>query len=305
MKFEKKKRRHALKGFSLFFAFFLWLYVLSSAQTKGERIVTVVYKTPQGFSIKNQPVKEITFSVKGPRVFIRALMQKRDTLVVDLKDKFKKNKGRYEVNVSELEVNFPFGVELTRVEPNRLVVQLEKSLTKEVPVKLVTLGNVPSDHKMVRSDIEPKKIRITGAVSVARKIQELETVPVDLNGLTGTGSQKVPLSLVDDRLDLVQNSIEYSYVINPTRANMTLKNIPVRFFSSSLVKAASSRTVDLMVLADNEKGMEYGKNDIQVIAQTPPGATGKVEVELTAKLPPGLHLLEIKPSKITLEVEGK
>ena len=96
----KKKRKHALKIFSVFFAFFLWLYVLSSAQTKGEKIVKVVYKSPAGYAVKNQPVNEITYAIKGPRVFVRSIMSDEDKLVVDLQKFFKKNKSRYEINVN-------------------------------------------------------------------------------------------------------------------------------------------------------------------------------------------------------------
>lgn len=300
----KKRRKHALKGFSVFFAFFLWLYVLSSAQTKGEKIVKLEYRAPQGYALRNQPVKEVTYAIRGPRVFIRALMQKSDRVVVDLNDHFKKDKFRYEINVAELGVNFPFGVELARVEPNRLVVQLEKSLVKEVPVKAVTIGSVPSDHKMIKSGIEPKKITIEGPASITRKIREIETAPIELNGLTGSNSFKVPLSITDERIAMSQNSVEYSYVIHPTRANMILKNIPVKFFSARMIKGANRRNVNLMVLADNEEKLEYGKKDIEVIAEVPSEAKGKIEVQLKANLPPGLHLLEIQPSKLTIEVEG-
>lgn len=301
---SKKVRKHALKGFSVFFAFFLWLYVLSSAQTKGEKIIQLEYHAPRGLAVKNQPVKEVTYSIKGPRVFIRALMHKTDKLVVDLERFREPGKTRYEINVAELGVNFPFGVELTRVEPNRLVVQLEKSLKKEVPVKAVTAGEIPSDHKMALSEIEPKRVAVEGPASLVRKIKYLETAPVELNGLTGTGAFSAPLAKPDERVKLSKKAVKFSYVVHPTRANMILKNIPVKFLSSNLIKGSNRRSVNLMVLADNEEKLEYGKKDIEVIAEIPEGSTGKVDVKLSASLPPGLHLLEIQPSKITVTVDG-
>ena len=300
---NKKKRKHALKGFSVFFAFFLWLYVLSSAQTKGEKVVKVSYKAPEGHAIKNQPVKEITYTIRGPRVFVRGLTQKTETLTVNLEDFFVPNKSRYEINVNELGMTFPFGVELIRVEPNRLVVQLEKARAKEVPVKLITTGEVPSDHKMITSGINPKKIVVQGPASLVRKIQQIETAPVELNGLTGAGSLNAPLSFPDERVSLSHRSVEYEYTIQPTRANLILKNIPVSFLSSHLIKSADRRSVNLMVLADNKEKLEYGRKDISVIASVPENAKGKVEVDLRAKLPPGLHLLEIQPATINVEIE--
>ncbi|MEX0798401.1 MAG: CdaR family protein [Bacteriovoracaceae bacterium] len=299
----KKKRKHALKGFSVFFAFFLWLYVLSSAQTKGEKIVKLSYKAPTGYAVKNQPVKEITYAIRGPRVFVRALMQKSDTLTVDLEKIFVENKNQYEINVNDLGMSFPFGVDLTRVEPNRVVVRLEKALVKEARIKLNTTGEVPSDHKMITSSIEPKKVMIEGPASIVRKIDRIETAPIELNGLTGSGKIMAFLSRPDDRVSLSQKEVEYQYTIQPTRANLILKNVPVKFLSSQLVKAANRRSVNLMVLADNEEKLEYGKKDIEVVADIPESAKGKIKVELKAKLPAGLHLLEIQPPFLEVEVE--
>ena len=301
----KKKRKHILKGFSVFFAFFLWLYVLSSAQTKGEKIVKLVYKAPLGYSVKNQPVGEITYAISGPRVFVRSIMSDDEKLTVDLQKIFKKNKTRYEINVAELGMTFPFGVELTRVQPSRLIVKLEKSLIKEIPVKKMLIGEVPSDHKMVGSSIEPKKILVEGPISLVRKIKFVETGPIELNGLTGDSSLKVPLLRPDERIMLEDEFVEFKYTIHPTRANMILKKIPVKFLSSKLIKHVDRRNVNLMVLADNKEKFKYGTEDINVIAEVPDKAKGRVEVALKAKLPEGLHLLEIQPNSIFVEVEGK
>ena len=63
--------------------------------------------------------------------------------------------------------------------------------------------------------------------------------------------------------------------------------------------------MNLMVLADNKEKFKYGTEDINVIAEVPDKAKGRVEVALKAKLPEGLHLLEIQPNSIFVEVEGK
>ncbi|MCO4756128.1 MAG: YbbR-like domain-containing protein, partial [Bacteriovoracaceae bacterium] len=260
---------------------------------------------PAGYAVKNQPVNEITYAIKGPRVFVRSIMSDEDKLVVDLQKFFKKNKSRYEINVNDLGMSFPFGVEVTRVEPNRLVVRLEKSLIKEVPVRKVLVGEVPSDHKMISSSIEPKKIMIEGPISVARKIKYIETAPIELNGLTGSSSMKAGVIVPDERIKLESEFVEFKYTIHPTRANMILKNIPVKFLSSQLIKGSDRRTVNLMVLADNKDKLNYSPKDIKVIADVPDKSRGKVIVELRAQLPQGLHLLEIQPKTIAIEVEGK
>lgn len=299
----RKIKRYALKVFSVFFAFFLWLYVLSSAVVKEEKVVPVEVTMPEGFSIQSLSEKDVRYELKGPRFFVRNFMQDHEKLQLDLASVHKKGKRRYDFNTADLKLGIPFGVELSVIEPAKIVVQVEKTMEKEIPVIANIEGEVPGDHKLIDSQIHPAKVMVSGPSSVVKALKELLTEKIELNGLTGKSMMKVGIGIVDERLRVQEPKVDFSYNIRPTRANVILEDIPVRFYSRRLIKRADRRAVNLMILADSKEKLEQGMSQIEVIARVDDELSGKIEVELSAELPAGLHLLEIQPKKIAVFVE--
>lgn len=289
--------------FSLLFGFFLWLYVLSSAQTKGTTIYKVRYNLPPNVSIVSQPINEIKFKVKGPRVFIRNLTLKENTHYINLNNFLKKGSTNIKLEVNELGFKFPFGVEVEDVEPSVINIELEGSMVKQIPINLVTIGRVPIDHKMIYSELKPNVLSISGPKSVVQKINQIDSDPINLSDLRGSGEFVVNYAPFDQRIELSEENFTYSYFVKPTRSNMILKNIPIRFLSSHIVKSSDRRKVNLMVLADDGDKINYTKEDLEVIAQIPLQASERMKIPLKANLPKGMHVLEIIPKEIEVELD--
>src|SRR5690606_629240 len=134
-------------------------------------------------------------------------------------------------------------------------------------------------------------------------VKQIETAPIELQGLTGQGTKLVPLAPIDSRVQMSISQINFNYDIKPTRANMILRKIPVRFLSSRMIKSANRRFVTLMVLADKGSETKLSAADVKVIAEVPVRGKGVIQVPLKVELPEGVHLLEISPQNIKIVVE--
>lgn len=289
--------------FSILFGFFLWLYVLSSAQTKGTSVFEIRYELPSGVAIVSQPIKEIRFKLSGPRVFIRNLTLKKNTHIVNLNNYYQKGKLNYDLDVNDLGIKFPFGVEVDEFEPSSIKINLEAAGVKQIPINLITTGNIAVDHKLIYSELKPSVISISGPKSILEGIQKIDSMPINLNELRGSGERKVGFSPYDPRIELSEENFIYSYFVKPTRSNMVLKDIPIRFLSSHIIKGSNRRKVNLMVLADNEDKLNFTKEDLGVIAQIPLQAKEKMVIKLKADLPKGMHILEIIPDTVEVELD--
>lgn len=289
--------------FSLLFGIFLWLYVLSSAQTKGKSVFQISYSLPPNLAIVSKPVREVKFKIKGPRVFIRNLTMNKNSHVINLNNYLSKGKNQVKLEVSELGIKFPFGVEIEDVEPSQIEIKVETSQVKQIPINLLTVGKIPLDHKLIFSELKPKMISISGPLSVVREIDKIDSTPINLNDLKGSGEIKGNFATFDTRIELSEDNFIYSYFIKPTRSNMILKDVPIRFLTPHIVKKADTRTVSLMVLADNEESLKYSKEDLEVIAQIPIDAKKKMKIPLKTKLPKGMHILEIIPKEIEVHLD--
>jgi YbbR domain-containing protein len=299
------KRNIYLSLVSLFFGFFLWLYVLSSAQTKGVHVLRLNIDVPKGQAVSNKVIKEIKYKIKGPRVFIRSLINDNHNFILDMKKYWVKGKTEYSFDVRDLGVEFPFGVEVEEVEPLKFDIEFENSMIKQIPIELKTIGKIPVDHKLISAELKPKNINIAGPKSLLKNVFKIDSTPINLSTLKGNDKKIIKLIPLDDRIELSQNTFEYVYNVKPTRSNMVIRDVPIRFLSSKIVKGSNRRKVNLMVLADNEDKLKFTNEDLEVIAQIPFDAKGKIKVPLKVNLPAGMHILEIIPSEIEVELESK
>jgi len=303
MRWSKKVRKNLLRLFSISFSFFLWLYVLSSAQTQIDKSVKVHYIVPEHMAIANSVAKEVHYTLSGPRAFVRSILSREDHIKVNLNDYYEPGQRSYKINIKNIGMTFPFGIEVLKVEPSFFIIHLENKASKVVPVKIQTVGEVPSDHKMIKFSVEPAMLKIEGPIAALRKVFEIKTHPIELNGMIKSGTKKVALYQLDETISVAQREVKYSYNIKTTRANLILKKIPIRFMSTRIIQGANRRFVNLMVLADKGLDFEFNKNDIKVIAEVPGDSKGRVKVELSANLPDGVHLLEIRPKHIYVNLK--
>ena len=136
-----------------------------------------------------------------------------------------------------------------------------------------------------------------------KKIDSLPTLPIDLSKLVGKGEVAIQLKDLDPRLSTSDDELKLNFLVRPTKANLQLNNVKIRFLSSSQIRRASARTASLLVLSEKGENVDLKASQVSVIADIPEGKTGRVTVKLQAKLPEGIHLLKIQPENITVNLK--
>ncbi len=296
-----------LKKFSLHFlalciAFFIWIYVLSSAETVSRVRVKLHYVVPVGYSIVNSVDDHIVVTIEGPKALVRSFEESAGNLKVNLAGQFRKSVKNYEFSTQNLGFSTPFGIKVKSISPDLLSVELEESLKKSIPVELQTIGGVPIDHKLIGSSLSPKAIEIVGPKSLIDKINSIKTQVVDLSLMTKSGEKELTLSNNNDRIKMSPKFVRYSYEVKTTRSNMILKGLPIYFLGRKNVKSAQSRVANLMVLAENANKLNLELDKIKIIAEIDESKGLKQKIKLRAVLPQRVHLLKIIPDEIEIEL---
>lgn len=124
--------------------------------------------------------------------------------------------------------------------------------------------------------------------------------------MTGLDQVPVEVALPDERLTLTSGyDIKFSYQLKAASANFTLKDVPIKFLSHSrkITSSVKSASVKLLVPDKIIKNRSNISSSIQVWADIPDEARGRVEVPLKVVLPPSIHLLEISPKTIIVNIQ--
>lgn len=89
------------------------------------------------------------------------------------------------------------GTELIEVDPRFVLVKLEKEISRQLPVSVVTSGKVAPECYVSEMVVSPASVIIRGPKSVIVPMETIPTKPIDLDGLQESTKKETSLSLPD------------------------------------------------------------------------------------------------------------
>lgn len=306
MKMKKRVKKHSLKFISVLLSLFLWAYVLNSEKVRFEKTVLLEYILPDDMMFAQKPASEVTFVIEGPRAFVRTVADREDRLVIDLNRANSKRQLSFHVDINPAQLSLPFGMVVERVLPRRIPIKLERKASKIVPLKLQFMGELPEKLSLLKPHLKPSEVEVYGPRSVIASLKELPVRPIDLESLVGQESVSVEVALQDERLTLTSGyDVTFSYELKAASANLSLKDLPIKFLTRTKTVESAVKTASLKLLVPERilKNRSNISSSVQIWADIPEDAKGRVEVQLKVVLPPSIHLLEISPKSIIVNVQ--
>ena len=136
----------------------------------------------------------------------------------------------------------------------------------------------------------------------------LETIPIDVNGITKTLSVKVPpaltegIYLVDGETQLTEVSIQ----VEENVIQKTLENIPIKIenaspFISCMIEPQSAKiTIEgKSILID-----KIEKKDVKIYIKFDENQKTNQKVKLEIQLPENINLVDIEPEEVIFKVNS-
>lgn len=302
---QNRVKKHSLKFISAFLSIFLWVYVLNSEKVKFEKTVALEYIMPVDMIFAEKPVQEVTFLIEGPRAFVRTVAEREDRLVIDLNRANARRQLNFTVDINPAQLELPFGMVVERVLPRRISIRLEKKASKIVPLRLQYAGQLPDKLSLGKTQLVPSEVEVYGPRSVVTRLKEIPVKPIDLENLPGQDQVSVDVQLPDDRLTVNAGEIVFNYQLKAASSNLTLKNLPIRFLSEKRKISSKTKTARVKLLVPEKiiKNRSNVSSTVQVWADIPSEARGRTVVPLKVVLPPSMHLLEVRPKTIIVNVQ--
>lgn len=117
-----------------------------------------------------------------------------------------------------------YDVPEVRINPLRVNVEakmVKQMLTVELPVKLVTNGNLPDGVKVSKTEIKPEKVRLTAPPSVLKGLTAINTKPMDISVIKGSIAPALELEIPEKSMPettVVQVRISTEPIVPPQKA---------------------------------------------------------------------------------------
>lgn len=279
----------------------LWFYVLNSEPVRIEREFPLKLALPAGQVVANEWPQNVKIELKGARVFLENVQPSGLEMVAEVATSPKRQTLRLTPSMLAL----PFGVEVVSIIPDTVTVQLVKESAKTLKIRPVITGDIGPDVAFDIEKIVPANLKIYGPWSLLKDMRDIPTSAINWLDLDASKNvAKVNLRELDPRLKVEgPTEVDLHFKIRPKKANLTLKNIPIRFVTTSMRITSRVKEVALDVLAPESAEGSLTNDNVQVLADIPSGKKGSMKIDLRAVLPEGVHLLQIHPASINISVK--
>ncbi|MCA8963096.1 MAG: hypothetical protein KDC38_21380, partial [Planctomycetes bacterium] len=185
---------------------------------------------PADLVITNEVPATVSIRVAGPRARQTMLTPRKLALSLDLSSI---EPGVSSFVIAREQLALPPGLAVTQISPERIRVEVERLVRKEVPVDWTTVGDVQTGFRLDRasSRISPEQVVVSLAESEADEVDRIETQPVDVDGLRANLRERVFLDRSDRRIRSVRpETVVLSLVIEEVVVERSLSDVPIAVY---------------------------------------------------------------------------
>ena len=236
LRYSQWPKDWVLRLFSLFFAVFLWYFVVGEDKLDTSLYIPVeIVNLPRELVISNQYKKQLEVTVSGPRGLIDSLQRQRIHRTVNLS---KATPGTVVVRNEPESLPFPRGINVLRIQPTHITLLIDRLDEKALPIRAKVSGRPADGYELIEVQIEPPIITINGPQTVLGAETELLTEPIDISGLSGNITKQIPLQLAPSVVELIGEAVVSARVV------VREKTTPREFGSISLVATQSDPALE-------------------------------------------------------------
>ena len=294
-----------LKFTALVLAFCAWLIVMNIDDYKVKRtFANIKVEQMNGSAIEQQGMvydvvdgEMATIIVNGPRSIVEGLSAEDFRAYADLSHLSVTNTA--EIKVEALNQNIASQITIENLNTT-MTLSIEETASVELPVKIVTTGEVAGSHALGTCVPTPNIITVEGPASVLSGITEIRAV-VNLNGEASTFDKVVNISafdaygksLEDKHIKLSSNQVSVNVPIYPTKEIpivLETKGNPADGYS---VISESYNPQSVVIFG--ESTLLAGVNKITISDISLEGAEDNIEknIMLSSYLPEGIYLRDM------------
>ena len=174
-----------LKVLALGLAVLSWfLFAYRSENVQRTFAVPIEYRNlPAGWALEGVKTPEAMVTLTGSQREFNLLNPSNLVISFDLS---KMPEGINRLNLTEDELRHPVNLQVYRIEPSGVTVEMHKTSVISVPVEVRTKGKLPAGVRLVSLKALPSTVRVRVRIAPGDGVGPLLTEPVDLGDVTRT-----------------------------------------------------------------------------------------------------------------------
>lgn len=208
-------RNWELKLLAVALAVVVWFFVVNANRSRFGFAASVEYVgLESGMVMLGTPRETINVQVEAARWAAARLAPSDVRVRVDLS---RAREGDNTVQLSADDVQTPAGVNVVRIAPDTVRVNVAAAMTRALRVVAKLRGSPPSDVQVGRVLVEPSTVQVKGPRTAVEERATVETAPVDVTDLRHSITRSVGLQLPDSVYPTTQRTVQVTVEIRSDR----------------------------------------------------------------------------------------
>lgn len=305
MKLKFITNNFTAKFFSVIFASLLWFYIAQEQVQENIMQIKVNTIVLPGFSAASINPEYVTVKLSGPQNVLENLDEQAMAVEIDLRDYDNPTIINYALSSKDIPV--PGNVNIDLIEPSQIKINLDKTISKNLPVQIIFTGMPQSGYKLASYTANPSMATFKGPAQLLKDINNVSTLPVDLTGRTESFVQTislVPLLAADHQHH--EKLIDVYVNIDETPGTRVFNNVPVRVLSASERNRKISLLPEKVTVELEGKSVDLNAVNIKnmvVFVETDQLKDGSYTLPVKSWIQDKAEVIKITPSEIEVTIE--
>jgi len=269
--------------------------------------IRVIYQgsLPVGFQSEDPVLSQTSVTVSGAESTVKSVAEVRAVVkLTDVKANIHQSIQLVAVNSNGQVVS---GVSISPEKVDYTQNVAERGGYRNVVVKVVTAGLVPSGYKLTSLSVFPPTVTVfaTDPLLVDNLPGYVETFPIDLNGKTSDFEQRITLNLPFSVQAIETDQVTVNVGIAPIESSITLEDVQVEATGLPTNKIVIIEPAKVMVVISGPVIVLQAlkASDLRVLLDLTGMGTGKFTVEPNVTLNiPGLTISSLIPTTFVIEI---
>jgi uncharacterized protein (TIGR00159 family) len=179
---------------------FMFAFRIETVQRTIDDVPVEFRNLPETWVVEGASPNSFQMTLMGPQRAFDAWDASALKVIVDLRDS---PDGRMSLPIQDEHLRLPEGIRLREAAPPVLRYELSQLTTVNLPVKVITRGQLPDGRTLVRARAQPESISVRMSQRQRVIYQHLLTTPVDLTQIQETQTINAGVQ-IPERLQLIR-----------------------------------------------------------------------------------------------------
>jgi hypothetical protein len=298
-----------VKVLSIVLAFILFVFHRLNTMTTRPLSVPLIVETSSALVPASAYPRTVRVTLRGEDNSIQSIADNDIEAYVDLARY--ETEGLYSAPVQIRRKESALDIEPLEivVYPLKISVELDRKITKTLPLAAVIQGRVADGFDMISHSISPPEIVVTGPLGLLESVAEIKTEPIGLDGRNSDFSMEVHIANPNPLLVLRGSGIaEFSCFINPTVSVRSIDGIAIilKGLDSHFTADTGGRTGSIRIDGRQSQLDAFRPlPDFLTVDCSDIAEPGTYTLPVLVDLPPDFSLIRREPENLNLTVTLK